>query len=84
MSSVTKTVGAYEAKTHLASLLKQVEKGREIIITKRERPIARLVPMESPRPERAEIFRRIRTLRGSLVLPKGETVKDLINAGRRI
>lgn len=84
MSSSVKTVGAYEAKTHLASLLKQVEKGKEIIITRRERPIARLVPMDLPRINKEAVFNRIRALRGKLVLPEGETVKDLINAGRRI
>jgi hypothetical protein len=31
-----------------------------------------------------DVFERIRALRGTIVLPKGETAKDLINAGRRI
>jgi prevent-host-death family protein len=83
MKSSKKTVGAYEVKTHLSSLLKEVAAGREIIITKRERPVARLVPMDSPFPKK-EIFDRIRALRGTLALGKNETVKDLINAGRRI
>lgn len=81
MNSTTKTVGAYEAKTKLAELLQQVEKGKEIIITKRDRPIARLVPIESCD---KEVFAKIRALRGCLSLGKGETVKDLINTGRRL
>jgi len=85
MNVATKTVGAYEAKTHLASLLKQVEKGREVIITKRERPVARLVPIAAAMPDRREVFQRIRELRARIApLPEGETIKDLINAGRRI
>ena len=84
MNTGIKTVGAYEAKTQLASLLRQVERGKEVVITKRERPIARLVPIESPRLKREDVFRRIRALHGRLSLPKGETTKDLINAGRRI
>jgi prevent-host-death family protein len=83
MNSSAKIVGAYEAKTHLAALLDQVAKGREIIITRRERPVARLVPMDSLAPGK-EVFDRIRALRGTLTLGKNETVKDLINAGRRI
>ena len=83
MTTATKTVGAYEAKTHLASLLAQVERGKEIIITKRERPIARLVPIASHKTNK-EVFARIRTLHARISLPKGETTKDLINAGRRI
>lgn len=84
MMSTTKTVGAYEAKTHLASLLKQVARGKEVVITKRNRPIARLVPVETSQLKKAEVFRRLRALQGRLSLADGETVKDLIDAGRRI
>ena len=35
-----KSVGSYEAKTHLPRLLSQVEKGETITITKRGKPIA--------------------------------------------
>src|SRR5438105_909357 len=38
------TVGAFEAKTHLAQLLKKVEKGETIVITKRGQAVAKLVP----------------------------------------
>ena len=78
-----KTVGAYEAKTHLASLLDEVAKGREIVITRREKPIARLVPVVSS-PSVKEVVARIRAFHGRIKLPKGETTKDLIEAGRRI
>jgi len=36
-------VGAFEAKNKLASLLDQVERGAEIIITRRGHPVAKLV-----------------------------------------
>lgn len=42
---MTVTVGAFEAKTHLSSLLQQVELGEEVTITKHGRPIARLAPV---------------------------------------
>lgn len=38
------TVGSFEAKTHLAHLLERVEHGEEIVITRRGKPIARLIP----------------------------------------
>jgi len=41
-----KTVGILEAKTHLSRLLQRVAAGEEIVIARRDRPIARLVPME--------------------------------------
>lgn len=45
-------VGSYEAKTHLPELLKAVEMGEEITITRRGRAVARLVPvMETRDPE---------------------------------
>ncbi len=39
-------VGTYEAKTHLPELLKAVETGETIVITRRGIPIARLVPAD--------------------------------------
>ena len=40
-----KTVSILEAKTHLSRLLQRVAAGEEIVIARRDRPIARLVPM---------------------------------------
>lgn len=37
-------IGAFEAKTHFSALLKEVEKGEHIFITKHGRVIAKLVP----------------------------------------
>ena len=42
-----RTVGAFEAKTHLAALLDRVERGEEVVITRRGKPVARLVPARS-------------------------------------
>lgn len=39
---MTKTVGAFDAKTHLSALLTLVEAGEEIVITRRGKPVARL------------------------------------------
>jgi prevent-host-death family protein len=39
------TVGAFEAKTHLAELLDRVSRGETIIITRHGVPAARLVPI---------------------------------------
>ena len=45
-----KSVGSYEAKTHLPRLLSQVEKGETITITKRGKPIAVLSPAQEQQP----------------------------------
>ncbi len=83
IASKKKTVGAYEAKTHLPALLKEVARGKEIVITKRDKPIARLVPVRSSSNYK-DIFAKIRAFHGKISLPKGETAKDLIEAGRRM
>jgi prevent-host-death family protein len=38
------TIGAFQAKNTLGSLLDRVEQGEEIVITRHGRPVARLVP----------------------------------------
>ena len=81
--SAFKTVGAYEAKTTLPALLELVAQGHDVVITKHERPVARLVPIGQPI-ARGELFKRVRALRSRLTLAKGESPKDLIAAGRRI
>jgi prevent-host-death family protein len=78
-----KTVGSYEAKTHLPALLKEVARGREIVITRRDCPIARLVPVEL-KSSKDNVFDRIRALRGVIRLKANETPSDLINAGRHL
>jgi prevent-host-death family protein len=41
-----KHVGIFEAKTHLSSLVDEVEKGGEVIITRHGKPVAKLVRTE--------------------------------------
>ena len=78
-----RTVGAYEAKTHLPRLLDEVEKGERITITKHGRPVAILVPpATTPTLDGAEIQRRMRVFRKAHPL-RGVTIRELIDEGRR-
>jgi prevent-host-death family protein len=43
------TAGVREARQNLSALLDQVKKGREIVITERGRPVAKLVPPDRRR-----------------------------------
>lgn len=43
------SVGIYEAKTRLSALVQAVERGEDVVITNRNRPVARLVPAAPPR-----------------------------------
>lgn len=45
-----KSFNVHEAKTHFSQLLAKVAAGEEVVIAKAGRPIARLVPAETPAP----------------------------------
>jgi prevent-host-death family protein len=44
-----RTAGVREARQNLSALLDEIKKGREVIITERGRPVAKLVPVDRPR-----------------------------------
>ena len=80
------TVGLFEAKTHLSELVARAERGEEVVITRHNRPVARLVPM-SRGAARSVQQRRERALVAlqqfePIALP-GVTIDELIDAGRR-
>lgn len=78
-----KSVGAYEAKTRFAELLREVENGETIIVTRHGSPIARLGPMEKEADDAAaaieELHRYRREHRPTL---GGITIRELIEEGR--
>lgn len=77
------TVGIFEAKTHLSSLLERVERGEEITITRHGRAIARLTPVGAvSRDQLQETVARLKGFRKGRRL--GDlSVKALIEEGRR-
>ncbi|HKH99768.1 MAG TPA: type II toxin-antitoxin system prevent-host-death family antitoxin [Candidatus Sulfotelmatobacter sp.] len=78
-----KTVGAFEAKTHLNKLLKQVSQGETIGITLRGIPIAKLVPSgEGQTKDLKQTVREIREIRKGANL-RGLSLRELIDEGRR-
>ena len=79
-----KEIGAFEAKTRLGQLLDWVEAGEEVLITRRGKPVARLVSpnMAFDRGRSQEAVRRIQDMRKGVRLG-GVAIKDLIGDGRR-
>ena len=77
-------VGAFEAKNKFGTLLDWVEKGEEVVITRRGKPIARLVPSASglDREKAAQAVAAILARRAGSTLG-GLKIKDLVNEGRR-
>jgi prevent-host-death family protein len=41
-------VGMHEAKTKLSQLVERAHAGEDVVITRRGKPVARLVPVEAP------------------------------------
>ncbi|MCX6022553.1 MAG: type II toxin-antitoxin system prevent-host-death family antitoxin [Chloroflexi bacterium] len=78
-----RSVGVYEAKTHLASLLDQVAQGESITITRHGQPVAVLTPYQTPlRPEVGGVIDALRAFRKGISL--GDlTVREAIDEGRR-
>jgi prevent-host-death family protein len=61
------TVSAYEAKTHLPRLIREVERGETVIITRHGKPVAKLAPVDDQRrAEVSEAIERIKALRRRL------------------
>jgi prevent-host-death family protein len=77
-------IGAFDAKNRLSELLVAVENGEEVTITRHGRPVAKLVPFTAHDQARvAAAIAELRGLRQKVRLGDGETVKDLIDEGRR-
>jgi prevent-host-death family protein len=79
------SVGSYEAKTHLPELLERAEKGERIVITRRGRAVAMLVPFAAE--TKADVRQVIEAFKG-YSLRQGRTlgkltVREMIDAGRR-
>lgn len=79
-----KEVAAFEAKTRFGHLLDLVETGEEIVITRRGKVVARMVPpaAEVDRARGEAAAARIRAMRKGVTLG-GLAIRDLIDEGRR-
>ena len=80
-------IGAFEAKNTLGSLLNRVEKGEEIVITRRGTPVAKLVPAKPgfDREKARAAVQGLLTLRAKLKGPPltWEEIKQMRDEGRR-
>lgn len=85
-----RTVTAFYAKTRFGELLDRVSRGEEIVITKHDKPVARIVPEgRSSLAEVQQAVEGLRALRRRIQQRKGfkplsdKEIRDSINAGRR-
>jgi prevent-host-death family protein len=78
------SVGAFEAKTHLAQLLDRVARGEKITITRHGIPAALLVPVETQEVKitHKEIVEGMRALRKKVKRSR-VSVREMVEEGRR-
>ncbi len=88
----TQTVGLFEAKAHLSELVARAESGDEIVITRHNRPVARLVAIDAVSPEllarRRAALERLQTLGTRVAQESGaavtrEEIVSWVHEGRR-
>jgi len=75
-------IGAFEAKNRLSELLRAAEEGRSVVITRRGRAVARLVPaVDKESKSLAELRAAFQALRNEIDGPLD--VRELVEEGRR-
>jgi prevent-host-death family protein len=79
---MTVIVKVGEAKTRLSDLLTRVEAGEEVIIARRNRPIAKLVPVDD-RARREAAIEALRTLRARFKPISQEDVRAWKHEGHK-
>ena len=82
---LSETIGTFEAKTHFSKIIEKVENGAEFIITRRGKPIAKIVPFrQEPEMTRSEAVAKLMEMRK---LYRGEPgsfdIRAAIEEGRR-
>lgn len=83
-TATVQTIGAFDAKTRLSELLARAANGESFVITKHGKPMARLVPEESPDLERMRAAaERLKSFRGKLAGMTQEDLRADRHAGHR-
>ena len=85
------SITALEAKTRFGQLLDRVSRGEEIVVTRHDKPVARIIPAGRPTQEEVraavaglrELRRAIATRRGDQPALTADEIKSLIEEGRR-
>ena len=85
------SVTALEARTRFDQLLDRVARGEEVVVTRHDKPVARIVPVGRPTQEKARAAAEgLRKLRRAIERRSGDRptltaddVRSLIDEGRR-
>ena len=78
-------IGAFEAKTHFSQIIEKAEHGADFIVTKRGKPVAKIIPFEQKKEMTfkeavAELIEMRKLYRGE---PGSFDIREAIEDGRR-
>ena len=78
-------IGIFEAKNRVSELVERAARGEEIVITRRGEQVARLMPPRAPDAlgQARSLAARIRSSRVGQGLGGGQSIRDMIEEGRR-
>jgi len=78
-------IGAFEAKTHFSQIIDKVEKGADYIITRRGKPVAKIIPIEQKQEmTREEAFEKLKEMRKLYRGKPGSfNIREAIEDGRK-
>lgn len=74
------TIGTFEAKTHFSELIDEVQKGKDFIVTKRGKPVAKIIPFNENTSLRKEIL--LKLLKYKTTTDESFGILDAIQEGR--
>jgi len=78
-------IGAFEAKTHFSSILEKAEQGEDFVITRRGKPVAKIIPFQQePQITRKEALEKMAEMRKLYRGKPGDfNIREAIEDGRR-
>ena len=78
-------IGAFDAKTHFSQILEKVENGDDFIVTRRGKPVAKIIPYEEKKQmTRKEVFEELREMRNFYRGKPGDfNIREAIEDGRK-
>ncbi|OGA18327.1 MAG: hypothetical protein A3I63_05415 [Betaproteobacteria bacterium RIFCSPLOWO2_02_FULL_66_14] len=76
-------VSVYDGKARFSQLVERAESGRSTVITKRGRVVAKIVPAQAPRWDRAAVLDEAEAFRKRVQIKGRIDLRRLIEQGRR-
>jgi len=75
-------IGSFDAKTHFSEIVQNVSRGKEYLVTKNGKPVARILPPESPHESLQQTISEILHCRVGRKA-NAKIIRELIEEGRK-